>query len=141
LIRRLPWTLRAILVALAVLSAFAVWQAAASVIFIKIMSTVMPASHFESYYRYSSPDTYLQWLAYLNDDEWPSSINKWLAISGIAPLLPVGAYLARWLLDRRSGSHYSATGPRPLYGETHRATRGEMEQRGISFKPKLPGQP
>jgi hypothetical protein len=132
LIRRLPWTLRATLVFAACILTFVLWTGAASVLFINLMK-------FGRYYPYDYPPTYWQWWAYLLDPEWPPSINKWLALSGLVPLFPPGAFLARRLLDRRSVS-YSATGPRPLYGESHPATRSEMQSGGIIWKKKLPGQ-
>ena len=95
-----------------------IWTAGASFLFIRLMGPWI-----QQQFPLSDPDTYWQWWAYFLDDAQPRRVHLWLAVSGVAAVLPFIAFITRQVMD------YAGHSKRPaLYGKTGWASRDEMRR-------------
>lgn len=115
--------------AIAVLATM-VWLAAASAVL--IVTPVFPAL-MRSYYTWTNPETYWQWLDVATDPGQPQWVNKWLWLSALFPTGLMVLFAVRNVLDVMGAKNISSR-KRPLYGETHSATRTEMVLGGLNFR-------
>lgn len=98
-----------------VLTAVLAWQAAASLLFLAALG-------FWSAYPW--PDRLWMWTRYAIEAPPNAVVHRWLAISGVLPLLPL--LLVVPLVARRQGGS-----AKPVYGQTDWADRKEMTNSDI----------